>query len=469
MERPLRVLIIEDSEEDTQLLLRELGRGGYEVEFERVETAEAMQPALAQKTWDLILSDYTMPKFNALKALEVLEASHLDLPFIIISGTIGEETAVAALKAGANDFLVKGKFARLGPAIERELREAESRRERRHAEEARRASEKRFRRYFELGLIGMAMTSPDKGFIEVNDRICEILGYQRAELMQIPWDSITHPDDLAADLVNFNSLLAGEINGYSMEKRFIHKDGWIVHTAISVNSILRAEGSVDYLVVLMEDITERKRAEEALRENEDRYRALFEDMPVSIWEEDFSDVKKHLDSLKEEGVTDFRTYIKANPDVILECNALIRVLDVNQATLKLYRADSKEDLFKSVDEIPSERMMEQLGDILIAISEGRNNYTWEGADETIAGEPIEVNLKWSVAPGHEIDFSKVIVTTIDITERKHAEQEIKKQLDELQRWHNATLGRETRVLDLKREVNELLGKAGQPPRYASAE
>src|SRR5258706_16108603 len=125
MGRPLRVLIIEDSEEDAQLLLRELQHGGYEVEFERVETAEVMQAALSQKNWDLILSDYTLPTFSAPKALEVLKTSSLDLPFIIVSGTIGEEIAVAALKAGANDFLVKGKFARLGPAIERELREAE--------------------------------------------------------------------------------------------------------------------------------------------------------------------------------------------------------------------------------------------------------------------------------------------------------------------------------------------------------
>src|SRR5687767_8764482 len=117
MGRPLRVLIIEDSENDSQLLLHELRRIGYQVEFERVETADAMQAVLPDNTWDLVLSDYTMPKFSALQALEVLKASHLDLPFIIISGTIGEETAVAALKAGANDFLVKGKFDRLGPAI----------------------------------------------------------------------------------------------------------------------------------------------------------------------------------------------------------------------------------------------------------------------------------------------------------------------------------------------------------------
>ncbi|HET9906555.1 MAG TPA: response regulator, partial [Anaerolineales bacterium] len=135
MRKPLRVLILEDSEDDSLLLLRELKRSGYEVEFERVDTASAMRSALTRKTWDLILSDYSMPDFNAPKALELLKTSELDLPFIIVSGTIGEETAVAALKAGANDFLVKGKFSRLGPAIERELREAESRNDRRRAEE----------------------------------------------------------------------------------------------------------------------------------------------------------------------------------------------------------------------------------------------------------------------------------------------------------------------------------------------
>ena len=134
MGKLLRALIIEDSEHDALLLLRELKRNSYEVEFERVETADAMRSALTQKKWDLILSDYTLPGFNAQQALEVLKSSGLDLPFIIISGTIGEESAVTALKAGAHDFLIKGKFARLGPAIERELREADMRRESRQAE-----------------------------------------------------------------------------------------------------------------------------------------------------------------------------------------------------------------------------------------------------------------------------------------------------------------------------------------------
>ena len=130
----LRILLIEDSEDDARLVLREIQRGGYEVEFERVETAEAMRAALARQNWDLILCDFSLPHFSAPKALELLKESGYDLPFIIVSGTIGEESAVNALKAGAHDFIIKGNFARLIPAIERELNDAAIRRERRERE-----------------------------------------------------------------------------------------------------------------------------------------------------------------------------------------------------------------------------------------------------------------------------------------------------------------------------------------------
>jgi putative nucleotidyltransferase with HDIG domain len=130
----LRILLIEDSEDDARLVLREIQRGGYDVEFERVETADAMRAALARRPWDLLLCDFSLPRFNAPNALELLKKSGYDLPFIIVSGTIGEESAVNALKAGAHDFIIKGNFARLMPAIQRELKEAEVRHERRQRE-----------------------------------------------------------------------------------------------------------------------------------------------------------------------------------------------------------------------------------------------------------------------------------------------------------------------------------------------
>jgi two-component system, cell cycle sensor histidine kinase and response regulator CckA len=120
---PLRVLIVEDSEDDMLLMLRELRRGGYTLNFIRVENREDMQIALDRQTWDLVIADYSLPEFSALDALKLLQAQQPDLPFIIVSGTITEETAVAAMRAGARDYITKSNLARLVPAVERELRE----------------------------------------------------------------------------------------------------------------------------------------------------------------------------------------------------------------------------------------------------------------------------------------------------------------------------------------------------------
>ncbi len=130
----LRLLLVEDNEDDAQLLLREIQRSGYSVDCERVETADAMKLALAEEAWDVVISDYSLPQFSAPQALAVMQAGGYDLPFIIVSGTTTEENAVAALKGGAHDFVIKGRLARLVPAIQRELKEAGQRQERRQRE-----------------------------------------------------------------------------------------------------------------------------------------------------------------------------------------------------------------------------------------------------------------------------------------------------------------------------------------------
>ncbi len=134
MTRPLHILIVEDSEDDAMLLLRELDKGGYDVTSRRVETEEELRSSLAAESWDLVVSDYVLPRFSGTAALQVLKQSGLDLPFIIVSGNIGEEIAVEAMKAGAHDYLMKGNLKRLVPAVERELEEAGVRRKRRRAE-----------------------------------------------------------------------------------------------------------------------------------------------------------------------------------------------------------------------------------------------------------------------------------------------------------------------------------------------
>jgi diguanylate cyclase (GGDEF)-like protein len=131
----LRVLIVEDSEDDTELLLNQLRQAGYDAVWERVETAEAMHAALDRDPWEVVIADYTMPRFRGVDALLLLRERGLDIPFIMLSGTIGEDIAVAAMKAGAHDYIMKNNTVRLIPAIERELKEAEMRREYRRAQE----------------------------------------------------------------------------------------------------------------------------------------------------------------------------------------------------------------------------------------------------------------------------------------------------------------------------------------------
>jgi len=127
MAKRIRVLIVEDSEDDTRILEREITKNGYELVSERVDTPAAMQTALTEQTWDIIISDYVMPRFSGLEALRILKESHRDIPLIIVSGKIGEETAVEAMRAGAHDYILKENLTRLVPAIERELAEAEVR------------------------------------------------------------------------------------------------------------------------------------------------------------------------------------------------------------------------------------------------------------------------------------------------------------------------------------------------------
>ncbi len=148
----------------------------------------------------------------------------------------------------------------------------------RGVEEALRKSQERLNRYFDLGLVGMAVKSLNKGWVEVNDRLCEILGYPKDELLQMTWAELTHPQDLTSELAKFNQVLAGERDGYTTEKRFIRKDGGVVYAHASVKCIRRPDGTVDYFLALVQDMTQRERTKEALQESEARYRALTNDV-----------------------------------------------------------------------------------------------------------------------------------------------------------------------------------------------
>src|SRR5688572_3129564 len=183
MNARLRVLIVEDSEDDARLLLREIQRGGYEVDSERVQTAASMQAALDHQTWDLVISDHSMPQFDSRAALVLLQKTGQDIPFITVSGTMGEEIAVGMMKAGAHDYLMKGNLSRLVPAIERELAQARVRQERKQADAARARSEQAYQILFENVPIGLYRTSADGQILDANPAMVDMFGYKGREAM----------------------------------------------------------------------------------------------------------------------------------------------------------------------------------------------------------------------------------------------------------------------------------------------
>jgi PAS domain S-box-containing protein len=234
---PLRVLIVEDSEDDALLLVRDLRRGGYDVTFERVETAETMAAALDDREWSIVLADYTMPHFSGIKALRLLREKDLDLPFIFVSGTIGEDTAVLAMKEGANDYVLKGNIKRLLPAVERELREVEARRERRRAEDAAKESEEKFRLIFENANDGILLADMENmKFHMGNRKICEMLGYSEEEILRLRVLDIHPGKDLPYVLAEFQKGATGRIN-MATDIPMKRKDGSVFISDVAMSSI----------------------------------------------------------------------------------------------------------------------------------------------------------------------------------------------------------------------------------------
>jgi PAS domain S-box len=267
MNKNIRILLAEDSEDDAILIIHHIKKGGYLVDSLRVETEEEMRLALKNNTWDIVLSDYKMPRFDGLEALMVFKESGLDIPFIIISGTIGEDLAVEAMKAGAHDYLMKNNLQRLLPAIEREIRDSKSR-------EKQRAVEK------QIALLNFSLDSVNEAaflcnhqgnLLYVNTEACKSLGYAREELLKM---SIT---EVISDSISGNKwneyAKALQTKG-SLRSEILHKtkDGNFFPAEINLSSFEYESGT--YILVLSRNIIERKHAEEELQRLNRELRAI---------------------------------------------------------------------------------------------------------------------------------------------------------------------------------------------------
>jgi PAS domain S-box-containing protein len=305
MKSLLRILIVEDSEEDTQLLLRHLESSGYEIAHERVETANSLSSALDQGSWDLVFCDFTMPHFSGLAALEIVKKRSFDLPFIFVSGTLGEDAAVEAMKAGADDYVMKNHLARLVPAMEREFREANLRRQHRQAAgvvgESNAALERRVEGLIaalnelevseqnlretndflesvveNIPIMVFVKETVDLRFIRMNKAGQRLLGFSQEEVLgKSAFDIFPNEE---ANFFTCSDRKA--LKGHQMQ--LIEEQS--IHTKVGESKILRTrkipllgrDGTPQYLLGISEDITERKRVEEALRQSEERFRLLVE-------------------------------------------------------------------------------------------------------------------------------------------------------------------------------------------------
>ena len=282
----IRVLLVEDREEDAELLLREMRRSHLPIVSLRVETAAAYEEALDTFAPDLILSDYTLPGFDGPLALKLARQRRPDTPFIFVSGTIGEERAIDALRQGAVDYVLKDNRARLVPAIERALKEVAERDARRWAQRELEESEERFRFAMHYSSVGTALVAPDGRWLGVNPALCEIVGYSESELLSGDVQSITHPDDHDADSAQVAQMLARKIATYQTNKRYVRKDGRVVWTQISGSLVWLKDGRPHYFIYQVQDVTDRIRAEAALRASEERFRSIAEATQEWIWEID---------------------------------------------------------------------------------------------------------------------------------------------------------------------------------------
>ncbi len=263
MSQKLCALIVEDNEDDAMLLVRELRRNGYDLTFERVDTANDFENALDSRSWDIIIADYRMPNFTGLDALEIQKLRGLDIPFIILSGVIIEDMAIIAMRRGANDVIMKDNLPRLLPAIERELKEAKERKDLVLAEKKIVESEAKYRKLFEHSNDAIFIHNLNGNMLDINRSACEMMEYSHSQLLSMSISALYSEEALKSASESFNTVRdKGSARFESLFKKF---DGSNINVEISSRVIDPEKGIVQEIV---RDITERKRSQEIMIQTE---------------------------------------------------------------------------------------------------------------------------------------------------------------------------------------------------------
>jgi PAS domain S-box-containing protein len=289
--------------------------------------------------------------------------------------------------------------------------------ERKETDEKIRESEEKYRLLVENA--SEAIVVAQDGWLKfVNPAMTNIMGYSKEELFSKPFTEFIHPEDQNIVLQRHIKRLKGEELPSIYPFRILTKDGEVKW--LEINAVVITWQGRPATLNFLTDITERKRSEEVLRQSEERFRNIFENSPIALWEEDFSGVKKFIDHLPAKGVKEVRKYFEDRPTVVANCVKRVKVIDVNNAALDLFKAKGKEELQRGLDKTFTEESYQVFREELICIAEGRTEFESEATTKTLKGDKKYVVVRWSVAPGYEKTLSKVLVSTSDVTELKRA-------------------------------------------------
>ncbi len=323
----LRLLIIEDSDDDAKLVEREFGTNGFAIECVRVDTREGLEAALADKVWDIAISDFVMPHFSGLDALKVIKDHGLDIPFIVVSGKMGEEVAVKVMKAGAHDYILKGNLSRLIPAVERELLDAQARRDRKEAE--RKLVLTRFS--FENSSEPIFWITPDARFFDVNDAACRHLGYSREELLALSVHSLDNDYDEKRWDEHFADLR--ERGTLRFESTHHGKDGREIPVEVVANYLRIGED--EWNCAFVRDIANQKQAENKIR-------ALLAEKELLL-KEVHHRIKNNMNTIK--GLLSLQVAAEKNPSAAASLrDAEGRVQSIMMLYDRLYCTDNYREL-----------------------------------------------------------------------------------------------------------------------------
>ena len=298
--------------------------------------------------------------------------------------------------------------------------------QRKRTEEALKESEARYRMVTEGSLAGVYVFQ-DEGLAYVNPTMAQTFGYRPEELMgrMVDPQDLIHPEDLPLVQENIRRRLSGELEAAHYTFRGLHKDGRVIYCE-SFGRAVEYQGRPAIVGTLL-DITESHQTAEALQQSKTHYQALFEDSPISLWQEDLTDLRAYLKNLQDSGVQDVRAYFEAHPEEMQRCADLIKVVDINRATLEMYETDSKDQLLKSIASIFSPESYPAFKEAIIALAEGQTWFEIETVTTTLTGKKNHILLRLRVLPGSENAGNEVLASIVDITEQKRAAETLQTQ------------------------------------------